>query len=92
MRSLPSAFRSCETYTWSAFLTGLGRVVLPERVDQPVGGDDLVRMQQQDRQERALLRAADIELATVLEHLQRTKNPEFHAVFAQRDPIPRRRV
>ena len=55
-----------------------GGVVAPELVDQAVGGDDLVRVQQQDRQQRALLDPAERERAIVLGHLERAKEPEFH--------------
>jgi hypothetical protein len=38
-------------------LGALGRIFLPERVDQPIVRDDLVRMQEQYGEERTLLRS-----------------------------------
>ena len=42
-------------------LRGLRRSVLPQAVGQPVGRDDAVRVEEEHRQERALLRPAEIE-------------------------------
>jgi hypothetical protein len=51
-------------------LGGAGRRVLtPELVDQPVARDDLVRVQQQDRQHRALLAAGERELTALVNDL-----------------------
>src|SRR4029450_775594 len=42
-------------------LRGTGRrLVWPQLVDQPVGGNHLIRMKEQERQDRALLSAANI--------------------------------
>jgi hypothetical protein len=55
----------------------LWRVVLPERVDQPVDGDGLVRLQEECGEERALLRAAQFERLPVGDDLQRAEDPKL---------------
>src|SRR5437868_4720151 len=42
-------------------LRGLGRLVLPKRVDQAAGRDDAIRLQQEYRQQRALFLRAEVE-------------------------------
>src|SRR6266508_1456153 len=44
---------------------GLWRLVAPKLVDQAVTGDDLVRVQEQERQDRALFCAAEIQATAV---------------------------
>jgi hypothetical protein len=56
----------------------LRRVVLPERVDQAVGGDDTVRVQEQHGQQGALLCAARVERLSAGNDFQRAENPELH--------------
>ena len=46
------------------------RLVFPEGVDQTIDGDDLVRAQEQGRQQCLLLGSAQIDLPPVLEHLE----------------------
>jgi hypothetical protein len=62
----------------------LRRSLLPEGVDQAVGGDDLVRVQEQDREQRPLLGAADVHLPPVLDDLERAENPELHRASTAR--------
>ena len=51
-----------------------GRRSLPPQLgDQPVGGDDLVGVQQQDRQQGAALAGTDGHRPTVVVHLERTE-------------------
>jgi hypothetical protein len=49
----------------------------PQRVDERLAGDDLVRAQQQQREQGALLRPAERERAAVYDGLDRTKNLEL---------------
>ena len=51
----------------------------PQVVDQALGRDDLARVQQEQREQRALLRSAEHQRASVLDHLERAKEPEIHA-------------
>jgi hypothetical protein len=52
---------------------------VPELVDQPVARDDAVRVQQQERKERSLLRASECDRAPVLGSLERPENPVVDA-------------
>ena len=54
-----------------------GRVLAPQLVDQSVGRNDLVGVQQQDRQHRALL-ARERKLTPCVTDLERAEDPEFH--------------
>ena len=56
---------------------GSGRPVAPEFVDQPVARDDLVRVQQEDHEEGALLRPTDRDDSAVLPDLERPEKPEL---------------
>jgi hypothetical protein len=58
---------------------GLGRRTVPELVDQAVSRDDPVRAQEEQRQQRSLLRAAEGNPVTVLDRFQRAENPELDA-------------
>jgi len=58
---------------------GVGRRSAPELVDQPVARDDAVRVQQQEREERSLLRASECDRAPVLGSLERAENPVVDA-------------
>ena len=53
------------------------RILVPQQVDQPIPGHDLVRARQEEREERALARAAEGDRATLLEHLERAEDPEL---------------
>src|SRR5207253_3951455 len=54
-----------------------GRALAPELVDEPRRRHDLVRAQEQDPQQRALLRSAERDLATVLPDGQWPEDAEF---------------
>ena len=54
------------------------RRLAPEAVDQPVGRDDLVAVQEQERQQGALLGAAQGERPPIGARLQRSKDQELH--------------
>ena len=69
-------------------LRRLRRLVAPERVRQAVDRDDVVRVQQQRRQQRARLRPADGHRPAVVIDLQRAQDPELH----RRAFVPRFRV
>jgi hypothetical protein len=57
----------------------IARLVSPEVVDQAVGGDDLVGVQEQHRQKPARLGPAQWELTAVVPRLERSQDPELHA-------------
>ncbi len=54
------------------------RRLAPDLVDQPVGRDDLVGVQQQDREQGTLARAAERQRAAVRVGLHRSEQPELH--------------
>src|SRR5207248_10310725 len=56
---------------------GLRWRVAPQVVDQSVGGDDLVRVQQEQREHSPLLRAAERERSPIRGDLQRAQEAEF---------------
>jgi hypothetical protein len=55
------------------------RVLGPQLLDQAIARDDPVGLQQQDRQQRALLRAAEREPVPVRANLERTEDAEVDA-------------
>jgi hypothetical protein len=55
------------------------RRLAPQRVEEPVLGDDLVRAQQQVAEQRALTPALDRERTALLHDLQRAQDPELDA-------------
>ena len=60
------------------------RPLAPERVDQPVARDDLVRVQHEHGEQRALLRAAERDEPAVDPHLERAENRGLHATSKAR--------
>ena len=58
--------------------TGGRRGGPPQLVDQAVSRDELVRLEQKDRQERTLLDPAERERAITLDHLQWAQEPKVH--------------
>src|SRR6266545_2993688 len=59
-------------------LDGGGRsTVRPERVDEAIDRDDLIRVKQQEGDEDALLAAAEGDCAVVAAHLEWAEQPEF---------------
>src|SRR5215207_6558283 len=60
------------------FASGRRRRLAPQLVDQQLGRDYLVGVQQQHRQQRPLLTPAEREGTVVLGHLQWAEEPEFH--------------
>ena len=69
-----------------------GRLVAPQLVDQPVGGDHAVAMAEQERgQQRALLGARHGDLAAGRGHAQRSQDREVHSGLTDGLP-PRCRV
>jgi hypothetical protein len=52
------------------------RVLGPQLLDQAIAGDDPVGLQQQDRQQRALLRSTEREPVPVRADLERTEDAE----------------
>jgi len=56
-----------------------GLVVAPHLFEQGVGGDDGVRAQKESGEERALAHSSERNWVTLLDHLQRPQDPEFHA-------------
>src|SRR4029453_8995530 len=59
---------------------GLGRIALPDRVDQPVLRDDAVRLEEEHREQGPLLRPAEIEHLSGGRGLERAQDAEFHCV------------
>ena len=59
---------------------GLGRVVAPELVDQPLGRDDAVRLEQQQREHGALLARAEIQRDAVTVGLERPEQSEANSL------------
>ena len=57
---------------------GLGELFLPELVEQAIARHGLVRAQEEREQERALLAARHLDLATVVAHLERAQQEELH--------------
>ncbi len=53
------------------------RVLAPQLVDQPLRRDGLVRAQEQQRQDRALVPPAQRDGRSVVEHLERAEDPEL---------------
>ena len=62
-------------------------MTLPQLVDQPIDRDDLVSVKQQDGQERPLLDATQVNLASLRPDLDRTEDSKLH-VRRQRKPMP----
>jgi hypothetical protein len=58
---------------------GARRAVPPHKVDQPVRGDRLVRVEEQHPEKRALLRRAQVEDLPVDQHLERAEDRVVHA-------------
>src|SRR5262245_39515909 len=55
-----------------------GRVPSPELLDQPVCGDDLVRMEEHEREQGTLVAASEPDGTVIVDDLQRPENPELH--------------
>ncbi len=72
-RVLGSALRSRETFTRSGGAV-LRRVLAPQLVDQPVGGNDLVGMQEEHREQRPRFATAEGELDAFVPHLERSED------------------
>ena len=52
------------------------RLLAPELVDQAIGRDDLIRVEDQDDEQRSALRAAELERPPVGDGLQRPEDAE----------------
>jgi hypothetical protein len=61
-------------------LLRLLRRPLPERLDQPLCGDDLVHVYQQEREQTPLLRTPERQRDPVLPGLERTEDPKLHSL------------
>ena len=61
----------------------LGRVLAPELVDQPISGNHLVRVEQEDGKQRTRLAAGQRNLAAPVPHLERSQDPELHRLPAR---------
>jgi len=57
----------------------------PERIDQPLCGDDLVRVQKEDGQHRPLPRPSERERTPVAAGLERTEDPKVHSLRRRAD-------
>ena len=67
------------------------RGLAPQRVDEDILRDDLVRAQQQHPEQRALMAAAESDDAAVLRHLQRAQDPEVDRSLLLRPTLQRQR-
>lgn len=56
-----------------------GKVASPQVIDQPVRGNNLARVDQQNREELTLPGPAHSQLAAAFQHHQRPQNPELHS-------------
>ena len=63
---------------------GRRRVLLPQRVDQPVSRDDAIGVEQQQGQQRALLEAAHLERPPIRVHLKRAEDADSIADLRRR--------
>ena len=52
-------------------------MVAPEQVGETIAGHDAVDVQQQDREQRSLDRAAGCDCAIAVDHLERAEYPEI---------------
>jgi hypothetical protein len=56
-----------------------GTTLTPQLVDQPIGRQRLVGMQQQQREQRALLAPAERHHTALIEDLERAEDAEVHS-------------
>ena len=56
----------------------IGGVLAPELVDQPVGGNDLVGMEEEGGQQRSRLAATEGHLTASVPDLERPQDPKLH--------------
>ena len=57
------------------------RLLTPELVDDPIDGDHLVPMQEQEGEKRTRPRAAERDGTAILGDLERAQQPELHMRF-----------
>jgi hypothetical protein len=67
--------------------SALGRVLPPELVDQPVGGNDLVGVQEKQSEKSAQLAPAEGDPAAFVPHLERSQDPELHRLASRRGSL-----
>jgi hypothetical protein len=60
------------------------RPLAPELVDEPVAGDELVRVQKQVGEERLVFAAAERDTPSLVEHLEWAKDAKVHPVSSRR--------
>src|SRR5206468_5782968 len=63
------------------------RLLAPQRLDQPIGRNDLVDVQQQQREQRPLLDARERDNAVAVNDLKWTEDPELHRVTHSLPPL-----
>ena len=56
------------------------RRLAPQIVDQALARHELVRVQEQDAEDEALLECPESDRLSVLEHLERSEDPKLHGV------------
>jgi hypothetical protein len=66
----------------------LGGVLAPQLVDEPVGRDDFARVEQQDRENAALLGSAETDLPVPVSSRKGSEDAEFEAA-GQGANVPR---
>jgi hypothetical protein len=77
---LAELFAQARDVDLNAFRRRARRLFRPKLVDQPRHRDDLVRVQEEDRQQRPLLPRPEVQRVPLLDHLQRAEEPEFHRI------------
>jgi hypothetical protein len=55
-------------------------MLAPDRVEEPVDGDDAISLEQEHGEDRALLLAAERERPRLSAHLERAQNPKLRHV------------
>ena len=60
----------------------IGRVPGPQRLDEPVDGDDAAEVEGEHREERARLRAAERDGLAVPRRLERPEQPKLECAIA----------
>src|SRR5207253_8894963 len=59
-----------------------GRRITPQRIDDPVGRDDPVHVEQEQCEQSALLLSAELQKLAVIGDFERSENPKFeHVTF-----------
>ena len=72
MRSLTQRLAKLGDVDLEGLLCRPGCSLAPQGLDQPLARDDAIRVEQENGEQGALFRGADVDRATFVENLQRT--------------------